>query len=181
LVRLLLSRPPVVLTALIAVPVVPPLGGPTARLWRAGRGPRNGTDLPAVQLPTSHVLGGELLHSLENNSLRPTPRFKTCNTIPPGAIRAARGIPRGDHNRCRLSISARRGSLPLFGAGLCLCSARVSASVRRGSLPPTSASARVSDPAETADRRSPKPSSVTASNRAHPACSPVVLAFPRTV
>jgi len=53
-----------------------------------------------VQLPTSHVLGGELLHSLENNSLRPTPRSKTWNSIPPGAIRAERGIPRSDHNGC---------------------------------------------------------------------------------
>jgi hypothetical protein len=47
------------------------------------------TDLPAMQLPTSRVLGGELLHSLENNFIRPTPGHKTWSTIPPGAIRAA--------------------------------------------------------------------------------------------
>ena len=72
-----------VLAALIPVPVVPPFGGPTARLRRAGRGPRIGA---------------------ENNALRPTPRFKTWNTIPPGAIRAGGrcDIPRGYYNRLRL-------------------------------------------------------------------------------
>jgi len=36
----------VVHAALIPVPVVPPFGGLTARLRRAGRGPRNGQSLP---------------------------------------------------------------------------------------------------------------------------------------
>ena len=71
----------VLLAALIPVPVVPPSSGTTARLRRAGRGPRNGQSPPT------------------------RPRFAVrplACTSPPGAIRAACGIPSGYHNRCRV-------------------------------------------------------------------------------
>jgi hypothetical protein len=74
-----------VLAALTPVPVVPPFGGPTARLRRAGRGPRNGQSPPTR--PRCLRLARELPPALPEQSVR-------------------HAAFRDDHNRYRRSISA---------------------------------------------------------------------------